>query len=335
MPDEPAVAQVLEAASSEAPLLERARVVVAALDRWLPVEAVWLTLCDPESTAYATVGSAGLERSVLAYLDRPSAASELELVRTGVERPAIRVTELPVPAEGLTTWADCVIPEGFREGLELPLSEPGGPCLGVLSLLFPSTATLSATVRDQLAELVPLIARAVSPMRSVLATARLVHGATSGVVLLRDGGTRRLPGLREDALLGARSFIVQLARRALLRGQLYRTFLWPTRDESDSPAHVRVTVLGATDVPPFMLGTVLLSAEADCRGLTPRELVVLGLVVDGRSNQDIARRLVIAPRTVATHVEHILDKLEVPSRTLAAVHAERDGCYVPAPRRPR
>jgi hypothetical protein len=33
---------------------------------------------------------------------------------------------------------------------------------------------------------------------------------------------------------------------------------------------------------------------------------------------------------VAAHVEHILHKLEVPTRTLAAVQAERDGCYVPA-----
>ena len=39
--------------------------------------------------------------------------------------------------------------------------------------------------------------------------------------------------------------------------------------------------------------------------------------------------LFIADRTVATHVEHILHKLEVPTRTLAAVRAEREGCHVP------
>jgi DNA-binding NarL/FixJ family response regulator len=52
--------------------------------------------------------------------------------------------------------------------------------------------------------------------------------------------------------------------------------------------------------------------------------------VDGCSNQQIARSLAIAARTVAAHVEHILHKLEVPTRTLAAVLAEREGCYVPA-----
>jgi DNA-binding NarL/FixJ family response regulator len=67
----------------------------------------------------------------------------------------------------------------------------------------------------------------------------------------------------------------------------------------------------------------------DLRGLTPRELEVLGLLIDGCSNQQIARALVVAPRTVAAHLEHILVKLGAPTRTLAAVRAEREGLYVP------
>jgi DNA-binding NarL/FixJ family response regulator len=62
---------------------------------------------------------------------------------------------------------------------------------------------------------------------------------------------------------------------------------------------------------------------------------VLGLIVDGRSNQQIATRLTVAPRTVAAHIEHILHKLDVPSRTLAAVVAEREGCHVPPAPTPR
>jgi DNA-binding NarL/FixJ family response regulator len=72
-----------------------------------------------------------------------------------------------------------------------------------------------------------------------------------------------------------------------------------------------------------------MTPEADCRGLTRRELEVLGLLVDGCSNQQIARRLSVAPRTIAAHVEHVLDKLDAPTRTRAAVIAEREGCYVP------
>jgi DNA-binding NarL/FixJ family response regulator len=75
---------------------------------------------------------------------------------------------------------------------------------------------------------------------------------------------------------------------------------------------------------------VLLSPAGPLRGLTPRELEVLGLIVEGRSNQEIAARLVVAPRTVAAHLEHILAKLDAPSRTLAAVRAERTGLFVPS-----
>jgi DNA-binding CsgD family transcriptional regulator len=96
-----------------------------------------------------------------------------------------------------------------------------------------------------------------------------------------------------------------------------------------------MTVLAATDVPDFVLGTLLVTPQTDCHDLTARELEVLGLVVEGHSNQQIARRLRITLRTVAAHMEHILHKLEVPTRTLAAVMAEREGCHVPPQPRPR
>ncbi|MFF7177650.1 LuxR C-terminal-related transcriptional regulator [Streptomyces sp. NPDC008121] len=56
-------------------------------------------------------------------------------------------------------------------------------------------------------------------------------------------------------------------------------------------------------------------------GLSPRELEVLGELTGGRTNREIAGRLHIAPRTVATHVEHILAKLDLPNRAAAAARA--------------
>jgi DNA-binding CsgD family transcriptional regulator len=215
--------------------------------------------------------------------------------------------------------------------LGVPLFEPGGPYLGMLTLLFTSVEPPSPALRDCLTRLAPLVARGVSPMRSLLATARLVQGATHGVVLLADGSSYTLPGLDDHPLLVADSRVVQIARQTLLAGQVYRSFMWPTGEDSGTTSHARMTILAATEVPAFVLGTVLVTPEVDTRGLTPRELEVLGLLVDGCSNQQIARRLVVAPRTVAAHVEHLLHKLEVATRTSAAVLAEREGCYVPAP----
>jgi DNA-binding NarL/FixJ family response regulator len=58
--------------------------------------------------------------------------------------------------------------------------------------------------------------------------------------------------------------------------------------------------------------------------LTPREREVMTLLVEGLSSTDIAERLVITPRTVAKHIEHILVKLGVHSRGQAVAVALRD-----------
>jgi DNA-binding CsgD family transcriptional regulator len=61
---------------------------------------------------------------------------------------------------------------------------------------------------------------------------------------------------------------------------------------------------------------------------------VFGLLIDGCSNQQIAHALVVAPRTVAADLEHILAKFGAPTKRLAAVRAEREGGYVPCLLRP-
>jgi DNA-binding NarL/FixJ family response regulator len=58
-------------------------------------------------------------------------------------------------------------------------------------------------------------------------------------------------------------------------------------------------------------------------GLTPRELEVVRLLADGRSDRQIGESLFISHRTVMSHVKHIMDKLDVESRTAAATMAVR------------
>ena len=56
--------------------------------------------------------------------------------------------------------------------------------------------------------------------------------------------------------------------------------------------------------------------------ISPRELEVAGLVAEGWGNRVIAERLFLSPRTVETHVQHLMDKLGVGSRAqIAAWHA--------------
>jgi NarL family two-component system response regulator LiaR len=59
--------------------------------------------------------------------------------------------------------------------------------------------------------------------------------------------------------------------------------------------------------------------------LSDREMEVLRLIADGRSNAEIAEHLVISERTVKGHVSNILSKLHLADRTQAAVFAWREG----------
>lgn len=65
------------------------------------------------------------------------------------------------------------------------------------------------------------------------------------------------------------------------------------------------------------------------RRLTRRELEVLRLLAEGKTNPQIAAELVVSSGTVKNHVEHIIGKLGVSDRTQAAVLAVRAGLLAP------
>ena len=106
-------------------------------------------------------------------------------------------------------------------------------------------------------------------------------------------------------------------------------FLTGTRTEPYD--RVAGLLLGADDyvTKPYIAGELLvrlrnlLHRRADpeasrlARRLTKREYEVLGLMAEGLQHDEIAQRLFISPKTVATHVEHILRKLGARGRAQA------------------
>jgi DNA-binding NarL/FixJ family response regulator len=59
--------------------------------------------------------------------------------------------------------------------------------------------------------------------------------------------------------------------------------------------------------------------------LTPREIDILELVVEGMTNKEIAQTLDISENTVKIHLRNILEKLHLQNRIQAAVYAVRQG----------
>jgi DNA-binding NarL/FixJ family response regulator len=67
--------------------------------------------------------------------------------------------------------------------------------------------------------------------------------------------------------------------------------------------------------------------------LTAREREVLILIAQGHSGREIARRLAISNRTVEAHTANVLAKLNLTSRTQAALWAVREGLVDAGPSR--
>lgn len=100
---------------------------------------------------------------------------------------------------------------------------------------------------------------------------------------------------------------------------------------------VRITADGGAIIAPSMLPQLLhtmgrmmgsLDSPPTCSPidvLSEREMEVLRFIAEGCTNQEIAERLILSPTTIKTHVQNILQKLEVSDRTQAAVLAVRCG----------
>jgi DNA-binding CsgD family transcriptional regulator/Flp pilus assembly protein TadD len=126
---------------------------------------------------------------------------------------------------------------------------------------------------------------------------------------------RRRYAAAEDAFLTARELIAELANAVPDEG-IRETFLRET-----NALFPRTRASTASRVAKQLFG-----------GLTTREQDVAALIAGGNSNRAIADTLVVSESTVATHVSHILGKLDLTSRTQIATWAIEIGLVSPPDR---
>jgi predicted ATPase/DNA-binding CsgD family transcriptional regulator len=186
-------------------------------------------------------------------------------------------------------------------------------------------------------------------------TARAVALFTEGLALVAELGDRRIIALALDGVAGLAIAWGQPERAARLFGAAaaLREASGLPVDPAHRAAHSRDVVAaraalgedafaagwatGAALPLPMAVAEAMAIAsaapgavptspppnQADLLDLTPREREVLSLLAKGLSDRQIAAALSISERTAGNHVQHVMEKIDVDSRTAAAVFAVR------------
>jgi DNA-binding NarL/FixJ family response regulator len=109
-------------------------------------------------------------------------------------------------------------------------------------------------------------------------------------------------------------------------------YLLKDAEPGEVAAAIRAAAVGEVHLDSAVAGQLVKRMAAPRIGLTaltPREREILALVAEGHANRTIAEKLVISERTARTHVSNVLGKLQLSSRTQAALLAIREGLIPP------
>jgi DNA-binding NarL/FixJ family response regulator len=113
-----------------------------------------------------------------------------------------------------------------------------------------------------------------------------------------------------------------LVKQALQAGA--RGYILKSAVDMELVTAVRNVAAGQTVLDPQVARPASLKGERDY-GLTTRELEILQLIVDGKSNKEIATQLDLSANTVAVHRANIMDALGIHKTAELVVYAIRNG----------
>lgn len=198
----------------------------------------------------------------------------------------------------------------IREGLQGQLRALGGEVTAVEARDWVETLAKAAAHPDLDLALVDLR----MPGRDGFAALGELLAANPGLPVLVLSASETVDDMRAVLRLGAMGYVSKREQPAVVL------------------AAVRLVLGGGMYVPPALAGPAFdgqppPAPSGSGHALTERQLDVLRLVVEGRSNKEIASALHLAPATVKVHLAGIFRALKVENRTQAAIVAERLGLH--------
>jgi len=139
-----------------------------------------------------------------------------------------------------------------------------------------------------------------------LAAARRILEAHPGIAVLMLSMHSEETWVRQALDAGARGYLLKSAM------------------ELELPVAIRKVAAGETVLDPALARPAALKGERK-PALTPRELEILQLIVEGKSNKEIADQLHLSANTVAVHRANIMDALGIHKTAELVVYAIRNG----------
>lgn len=308
------VSAVLTGSGAVGDVLLRLRSVV-------PFDAAMLSAYDPVRLVHRPLALVGYDSRVVSFANSDYQSCPSYRASLGSAVP-LRMRDYSFDFHLLPTYSEVLAPAGFRDGATAILRRDGTDSqVGMLVVSQRDRESIDDEQLEILAAVTPMLARIADDRARVrFLRARAGSGELAAVVA-PDGSTRpinpdsarlcqEVPGL-----IGA---AVRLLSSGLLASSgyvSYRRQWW------------RVVMARSDDVSLPDPDVVVISASPSLApsGLTRRELQVLTLISEGRSNSDIASCLGVSVRTVTTHAEHIMRKMGCSSRASCAARAAAEG----------
>ncbi|WP_138999020.1 helix-turn-helix transcriptional regulator [Rhodococcus zopfii] len=305
------------------PMDQRADAVLDELAAIVAYDAAQIAVWNPRTSTHHTVASRGYTEQMRVALNGPRYRTDRVWGVLEQRAEPVFWKDCPFDRRDSEFYVEAVEAHGFREGGTMLLRAIDGVYLGML-LLNLEAATPPA---DEVREMLGIVGAGMTPLVDRLAPARQfvsMHSPQRPAAALDrvHGWVPLTPeGLPPRALLDTITEVLSRTDRPV-------RFRWCDRDGDRRGRRSRLQPL-TVELLPFGGSTcravVSWRQEPLPYGLTRRELDVLAALGTGASNAAIAQALSTSVRTITTHVEHILAKLSVSTRTAAALVADREG----------